>query len=127
MGRFISKRATTKVFWTIPLDCVNYLGTVLVLPDGDRATLVCTVSSPATLVSQKGDALPGSLPSSDSFVSGMELTVTKDGVPVTVITEGGYINVAFPVPAEKKDARYAILYWDPTGGNGTGAWVELPP
>jgi hypothetical protein len=106
----------------IPLDCTQYSGTVFVFPSGDRAKLTCPVSGEATVSPVPGNGLPGPLPAARSFVSGASVALTKDGQPVAVLTEGGYLTIAFTIPKELKGASLAILYWDPL----TSAWVELP-
>jgi hypothetical protein len=111
----------------VSLDCEAYAGLVLILPDGNRATVVCTVSGEAQLVPLTGDGLPGSLPVGMTFLAGLNLVLTQDGVAVPVILEGGHITLAFPIPEDKKGGHFAILFWDPAGGSGSGAWVEMPP
>jgi hypothetical protein len=106
----------------VPLDCTQYSGTVFIFPSGDRAKLTCPVSGEATVSPVPVDGLPGPLPAARSFVSGASVALTKDGQPVSVLTEGGYLTIAFTIPKELKGASLAILYWDPL----TGAWVELP-
>jgi Right handed beta helix region len=106
----------------VPLDCTQYSGTIFIFPSGDRATLTCPVSGEATLRPVHGDGPPGPLPAARSFVSGASVVLTKDGQPVSVLTEGGYLTIAFTIPKELKGASLAILYWDPL----TSAWVELP-
>lgn len=106
----------------VSLDCDEYSGAVLILPDGDRATLTCPVSGEVTLDSVPGEGLPGPLPTARSFISGASVALTKDGLPVSVLTEGGYLTVSFTIPKELQGGNLAILYWDPVAGG----WVELP-
>ncbi len=110
----------------VPLDCSQYSGTVLILPNGDRATLVCPMSGETTLSTLPGSALPGPLPTARTFVSGVSTGLTKDGQPVLTITEGGYLTVAFAIPEALQNTSLAILYWDPIANGGAGGWVELP-
>ena len=110
----------------IPLDCSTFSGTVLILPNGDRATLVCPVSGAATLSSVPSTGLPAPLPTARTFVSGASVGLTKDGQPVLTITEGGYLTVAFAIPEAFRNTSLAILYWDPIANGGAGGWVELP-
>lgn len=44
-----------------------------------------------------------------------------------VISDDGYLRVAFVIPDELRDASLTILYWDPIAGGGAGGWIELPP
>jgi hypothetical protein len=111
----------------VPLDCENYAGTVLILPNGDRVTLVCPVSGEATLESLPGGGLPGPLPPARTFISGVDVGLTDGGAAVQALTEGGYITLVFPIPEDWEEASLAVLYWDPTADDGAGGWVELPP
>ena len=111
----------------IPLDCELYAGTVFVLPNGDRATLVCPVGGEATASPAPADGLPGPLPAGRTYVSGASVAMTKDGQPVLTITEGGYLKIAFAIPEDLRGKSLAILYWDPIANAGAGGWVELPP
>jgi len=110
----------------VPLDCAQYAGTVLILPNGDRATLVCPVTGETTLSSVPSTGLPAPLPAPRTFVSGVSTGLTKDGQPVLTITEGGYLTVAFAIPDELRNTSLTILYWDPIANGGAGGWVELP-
>jgi hypothetical protein len=106
----------------VPLNCTDYTGTVLILPNGGHATLTCPVSGEVSLDTVPGSGLPGPLPTARTFVSGASVALTKDGLPVSVLTEGGYLTVSFVIPEELKGISLAILYWDAL----TGSWVELP-
>lgn len=111
----------------VPLDCELYAGTVLILPSGDRATLVCPVRGEATLESLTDSRLPGVLPQGRTFVSGVDVGLTEGGVPLQAIFDGGFITLALPIPDGWADASLAVLYWDPLANGGAGGWVELPP
>jgi hypothetical protein len=106
----------------VPLDCTQYSGTVFIFPSGDRAKLTCPVSGEATVSPVPGNGLPGPLPAARTFVSGASVALSKDGLPVSVLTEGGYLTMSFVIPEELKGGSLAILYWDAL----TGSWVELP-
>ena len=111
----------------VPLDCQAYAGTVLILPNGGRATLVCPVSGEATLESLTDNGLPGLLPPGRTFISGVDVGLTEGGVPLLAIIDGGFITLAFPIPDGWADASLAVLFWDPLANGGAGGWVELPP
>jgi hypothetical protein len=111
----------------VPLDCIGYAGTVLILPDGTRTTLVCPVSEQATFESLTEAGLPAPLPSPRTFVAGVHLTILQGGAPLPVILEDGYITLAFAIPEEWRDASLTVLYWDTGLDSGAGGWVELPP
>jgi hypothetical protein len=106
----------------VPLDCIQYAGTIFIFPDGDRATLTCPVSGEATVSPVTGDGLPGALPAGRSFIGGASVSLTEGGQPLIVLDEGGYLTILFKIPEELKGHSLAILYWDPL----TSSWVELP-
>ncbi len=110
----------------VALDCIAYAGTVLILPDGTRTTLVCPVSESATLESLSAAGLPAPLPTAREFASGLHLSITQGGNPLPVIEGGGYITLAFANPIGLQAASLAVLYWDPSLNSGAGGWVELP-
>jgi len=93
-------------------DCINYIGTNFVLPNGNRVGLPCTSSSGKTsLGDQGGSNLPGPLPNGSTFQSGLNFTTTSS------LT--GSATVSFPVSQFPKGSKFAILYWDGT------KWVNL--
>jgi hypothetical protein len=100
------------------LDCTQYSGTELILPDNDSALFPCPVSDSASLGALTSDSLPGALPSGDTYVSAFSTGVTQDGTSVSPVS--GPITVSFAVPDNMKNANLAILYWDGS------KWVEVP-
>lgn len=108
-------------------NCRDYSGTVLILPGEDRATLNCPATGSSNLLALVQEALPGVIPQGTEFVSAFQFILMDGDQPVTLLSNGGSLGLAFKLP---KDAtpndHYAILYWDPTSNNGTGGWMELP-
>ncbi len=109
-------------------DCTDYSGTVLVLPGEDKTTLNCPATGEITLQSLVEGGLPGgSLPVGPEFVSALQFGLMDGGQPVTVLTNGGSLKLAFKLPEDAKASdHFAILYWDPSANGGAGGWVELP-
>jgi hypothetical protein len=108
-------------------NCTDYIGTVLVLPGEDRATLNCPATGSFNLLALLGEALPGVIPQGTEFVSAFHFTLMDGDQQVTLLTNGGSLGLAFKLPEDATpNDHYAILYWDPTDSNGTGGWVELP-
>jgi hypothetical protein len=108
-------------------NCTDYSGTVLVLPGEDKVTVNCPATGDLTLGSLGEGGLPGSLPQGPVFVSGLQFGLQVGGVPVTVLTDGGSIKLAFKLPEDAKPSdHFAILYWDPSANGGAGGWTELP-
>ena len=100
------------------LDCTQYDGTQLILPDNNSALFPCPISDSASLGSLTSDKLPGTLPGGDTFVSGVTTSVIKNGASSSPVES--QIAVSFTVPDNMKNANLAILYWD------GGKWVEVP-
>ncbi|HUI89734.1 MAG TPA: right-handed parallel beta-helix repeat-containing protein [Anaerolineales bacterium] len=93
------------------LDCADYTGTELVLPNGDMALLPCPIGASASLVHILQAKLPGSLNGKYTFVSAVNLDVTP--------SLSGTATVSFKIPAAEEGSTFAILHW-----NGT-EWVNL--
>ena len=100
----------------VALDCSQYSGTDLVLPDGDQVLLPCPIGSiPGTSGSLHGltsGNLPGTLDSKFTFVSALDADVTPS-------LTGGMMTVSFKIPSGKQGSNFAILHWDGT------KWVNL--
>jgi hypothetical protein len=105
------------------LNCTQYAGTDLVLPNGDHVLLPCPIgSTPGTSGSLKGltsSNLPGALDSKFTLVSGLDASVTPS-------LTGGMVTVSFKIPAGKTGANFAILYWDGTKWVNLGGSINPP-
>jgi len=88
----------------VTLDCTAFLGTVLVLSNGDRVVLPCPITGQASLASVDSDELPAVLDTELAFVSAMDVQVSPwlDGVML----------VDFVIPFGQADANFSILRWD---------------
>jgi hypothetical protein len=108
-------------------DCVDYAGSVLVLPDEDKAVLKCPAAGSLTLTTVMQESLPGAIPQGTGFVSAFQFTLMDGDQPVTVLPPGGTLNLAFKLPeGATPNDHFAILYWDTSARNGAGGWAELP-
>jgi hypothetical protein len=108
-------------------DCANYSGTILILPTGNKIFLVCPATGAVDVKELVESGLPGVLPGGPAFLSALEIILMDGDEPIPVITNGGYITVAFKLPEDASPSdRFAILYWDPAALDGAGDWVELP-
>jgi len=99
------------------LDCSQYVGTELVLSNGDHALLPCPIgSAPGTSGSISrvpSNKLPGpTLDSKFTFVSALDMEVNPS-------LSGGMATVSFKIPAGKQGANFTILHWDGTN------WVKV--
>ena len=105
------------------LDCTQYVGTELVLPNGDHVLLPCpigsTTGSSGSLSGLTGGNLPGKLDSKYTFVAGLDASVTPS-------LTGGMITVSFKIPAGKTGANFAILLWDGTKWVNVGGSINPP-
>jgi hypothetical protein len=99
------------------LDCTQYGGTQLILPNNDSALFPCPISDSATLGTLTLDKLPGALPDGDTFGSAITTNIIKNGTSQTAIH--GLVTVSFVIPDDMKNAKLAILYWDGS------KWVKI--
>ncbi|MCZ2127642.1 MAG: right-handed parallel beta-helix repeat-containing protein [Anaerolineales bacterium] len=95
------------------LNCVSYLGAIVILPNQDRVILPCGVGEQVTLTSVAQDQLPKSLDDSFSFVSAFNAQIFEE--------LRGKMRVNFFVPADKKNDSYVVLFWDKENAK----WLEL--
>ena len=110
----------------VPQDCVNYSGTLLMLPDGTWVKFGCPFEGSMTLEGLLEEELPGPLGAGAEFVSAITYGMTDmAGLEVTVNPDGT-ITLKFKIPEASNARAYDILYWDTSANNGTGAWVTLP-
>ena len=93
------------------LDCDLYIGTELVLPNGDKVTLPCPITGEASLSAVESDELPQVLEDGQTFVSALDVLVSP--------TLDGVITVAFKLQPDQTGAGLSILRWDDT------EWTEL--
>ncbi len=94
------------------LDCTQYSGTELVLPNGDHVLLPCPIGNNAALTHVANNKLPGPVDSKFTFVSAMDSEVTPSPL-------NGTAMVSFTIPSGKQGAHFTILHWDGT------KWVNL--
>ena len=107
-----------------PLSCLQYVGTDLVLPNGDHALLPCPIGSvtgtSGSLRGLSSSNLPGTaLNSKFTFVSALDMEVNP---PLS----GGMVTVSFNIPAGKQGANFAILHWDGTKWVNLGGSINPP-
>lgn len=101
----------------VGLDCAAYIGTVLVLPNGDHAQLPCPFQDQATLGSQTAETLPGPLEGGLTFLSGMDVGLSQNGQVLETLD--GDLEVHFVIPEGQQGSQLSILHW-----NGT-EWEQL--
>jgi Right handed beta helix region len=101
-----------------PLDCTDYGGTELVLPNGDHALLPCPNGQKGTVTSKTGSNLPSALDSKYTFISGFDAEVTP--------ALSGSMTVSFTIPAGKQGSNFAIMHWDGTKWVNLGGSINPP-
>lgn len=95
---------------TINLDCEFYSGTHLTLSNGDGVYLPCPIVDNARLMRILEADLTHSLPDGSSYVSGMDILIVRDGLPVRALDVSDV--VWFKDPGLTETAGYQALYWD---------------
>ena len=101
------------------LDCTQYSGTELVLPNGDHVLLPCPIGNNATLTHVANNKLPGTLDSKSTYISAMDSEVTPSPL-------NGTAMVSFAIPSGKQGANFAILHWDGTNWVKIGGSINPP-
>jgi hypothetical protein len=102
----------------VELDCAAFIGTKLVLPNGDSVILPCPIRDEGSLAAQAQDELPAPLDDQFEFLSALNTEVIRDGQ--AVVTVDPSLMVEFVIPESQEIANLAILHWDGS------AWVEFP-
>jgi hypothetical protein len=110
----------------VTLDCVLTSGAKLVLPSNSSSKITCPASGDFLVNSLVKDKLPGPLAGGLTFVESMNVSLTADGTPVTVLTDGSSITLSFQIPEGMEGKKFSIMFWDPSVNQGAGGWIELP-
>jgi hypothetical protein len=90
------------------LDCNSYIGTILVLENGDRIKLPCPLLDAGMLSQISEQNLPANLPEGFLYLSGIKSSVILDGIHLDILNAA--ITVSYH--AEDIDTDLVILYWD---------------
>lgn len=98
-------------------DCTIFSGTLLLLPNGDNALFPCPIQDEGRIELVSNDALPGSLPEGNEFISAFTTFLFKDGKAQETSEES--IIISFMIPDGVDKEGLSILYW-----NGT-EWTDL--
>jgi hypothetical protein len=103
----------------VELNCTDFGGTQLSLPNGDRVTYLCPNTGAVDLLSVEpdGENFPRVLPESVTFISGLDTHLTDNGVPATLTS--GQVIVSFVIPVDMIGFEVMIFYWDGTN------WLHL--
>jgi hypothetical protein len=101
------------------LECTQFSGTTLKLPNSNAITYACPTLGDVNVTQMNSDpsGLPGALPDTTTFVSGLSTTLKESGVDK--VTAAGTVSVSFVIPADMLTADLAILYWDGS------QWIDL--
>ena len=99
------------------IDCSLFSGYIAAWPNGDRVLISCVPNGTVTIDRVENTNLPDDLDVGYQYASGFNVRVFQNGAPLSVMPEGGSIQVSFV--AEESDAQYGIMYWD------AGDWLLL--
>lgn len=92
------------------LNCIQFNGTEVILPDGPRIVFGCPTLGEAGIRFEKLDPLPAPLPDGISLVSALDLSLKEGGIEQEITS--GPVTISFVIAEEIKGADLAILYWD---------------
>lgn len=101
------------------IDCIHQRRYIVNLPNGDQVQVFCPVSGKAHISRLDNTALPADLPAGYTYTSAFSLDILRGEKSISVIDEGGYINVSFNIPSSDTGTTYSVLYWD------NGRWTPL--
>ena len=93
------------------LDCTDFSGNELVLPNQDHAILPCPNGQDGTITHKNSTELPGALDGKFTYVSAFNVQVNPSLI--------GTMTVSFKIPSSEEGSNFTILYWDGT------KWVNL--
>jgi len=99
------------------IDCSLFSGQIAAWPNGDRVLISCVPNGKVDIERVENTNLPDDLDAGYQYSSGFNVRVFQNGAPLSVMPEGGSIQVSFV--AEETDAQYRIMYWD------EGDWLLL--
>ena len=97
------------------LNCNSFVGTILVLENGDRVRIPCPIADASTLTRVSPQDLPGAIPNGYGYLSGLNLEIALDGQVLDTLDTA--ITISFRT--DQNPSTLAILYW-----NGSN-WDEL--
>jgi hypothetical protein len=75
----------------------------------------------ALLSEEIEDSKLDKLPKDGRFVSGINVTLLKDGAPVDALPAGSNITLSFEIPAGVDAETLSVLFWDVEAN----AWIEV--
>jgi hypothetical protein len=101
----------------VQLNCQAYIGTKLILPNGDFVFIPCPLGESASLQALGEVNLPGVLPDGSNYESGFNFEVS-DGEQNSEQVEG-MMTVSFVIPDSVSADELAILFWN------RSKWVEV--
>ena len=102
---------------SVELDCEHFGGTKLILENGDSTTLPCPIKDSASIVNNKIEDLPNSLPEGVTFQSAFTTSASKNGEKLDKLSI--YATISFMIPEGVDVSKLAILFW-----NGT-EWIDV--
>lgn len=107
------------------LNCTQYGGTVVELPNRNRVILPCPILDEVKLREIPLEQLPAPL-TGGTFLASMEARVLRDGQELDKLDSRMVVAFHLTEDQLKQKPNLAILYWDKDANDKKGAWVELP-
>jgi len=92
----------------IDLDCTNYIGTILVLDNGDRIKLPCPILDSASLSRISLQNLPADLPDGYQYSNGIQANIVQDGISLDILSTA----VVLSLQANTANTNLTLFYWD---------------
>ncbi|HEY5983096.1 MAG TPA: right-handed parallel beta-helix repeat-containing protein [Anaerolineales bacterium] len=86
------------------LNCADFGGTVLILPNWDHVAFPCPIGDSASLKSTPADQLPGALGDTYNYLSGLEVQVQP--------ALNGTMTIDFLIPPAALNSPLMIMHWD---------------
>ncbi len=105
------------------LSCIDCVGFILRLQNGDQAYFTPVVGKRASLTRLAPAELPGRLPFDLAFVHTMRVQVWNGSQVVR--TTNSLFRVSFVLPKWLGNLDFAILYWNEYANGGWGGWEEV--
>jgi hypothetical protein len=106
-------------FVTLVIDCSLNNSFLVQWVSGDQVLLSCVDGGTARISRVDNTTLPRDMPSGLEYASGFLIEIFQNGVPLTVLPDGGFIQFGFA--SRHANPQYGIMYWDEENGN----WIQL--
>lgn len=121
-GFFVLAKLAEENGESVQVELSGITGQPSVLQVGQNQVTVSGAAGDLVTVTPLGN--PGNLPDGMRFLDGLQIEITLNDVPVSILPVGESLQIAFGLPEGTED-NLTILYWLPTLNSGQGGWTEL--